>query len=161
MAYDVLIKNGTLVAKSTFAATCLFLAGCNHTGTSLPLNPMNDAESIVVIVRNGGDCHYSPLPCSFEITLDGKEVATVADKTFTRFSVPKGSHQMDLRWPPLSTCTTEKPGTGCSRVASTLAVELHGSETRYFLISGRRLFMEIPASEFETNLRRIAGEGKN
>jgi len=141
-------------------------AGCTiSTSTSLKLNPPNDAEAIVVFIRNAGGCRYGNafIPCAYELWLDGRRIANIADTEYVKFSVPKGSHDFTINWPPFSTYRNG------SRVVLSGTIELRGGETHYFLLlwdikgspgpmAGGMHLKELPAAEGERELKELSSK---
>ena len=100
----------------------LLLVGCaSTTTTSVPLNPENDKEAVVYIIRE----RVAPYLLALEVQVDGKQAASLANKSFCAFSLPAGERRLFLQWPAGSL----QPDT------FEVKLDLRGRETRYFLVA--------------------------
>ena len=109
--------------RAFFVAFLLFLiVGCaSTTTTSIPLNPENDKEAAVYIIRE----RVAPTALGLEVHVDGKQAATLANQSFCAFSLSAGEHGLFFQWPAGSL----QPDTFETKL------NLRGRETRYFLVA--------------------------
>ena len=105
-----------------FAVVLLpWLASCASTSTTqLPLNPANESEATIHILRE----RVSPFLYGLEVLVDGKKAAVLANASQVAFSVPTGEHRLLLQWP---SGTLEKD-------TLEAVMTLKGRETHYFLV---------------------------
>jgi len=138
-----------------------WLAGCASTAYR-PLNPPNEQEAIVLIIRQRAE----PTAWNLDVTVDGERAAAVSNNSHVKFSVPAGKRTIQFGWPKLA-----------AKVNLERVLEFKGGETRYFLVSGTtRLtgaspvhqgmmlaftetlqFVELSPSHGEQLLREMAG----
>lgn len=160
-----MVKTAAIIAAVSFMSACSF-----STSTQLPLNPVNDREAIITVIRQGGECIYQYVGrCAFELRLDGQTAAFIANNSYVQFSASAGERVVTLNYPLLSTMSNYHERHDASKYASSRTITeqpmiLKGGETRYLLIAGlmpsRReglaYMRELYRREAEELLRRMA-----
>jgi hypothetical protein len=97
-----------------------WLAGCGST-TYRPLNPPNNQEAIVVIIRQRAE----PTAWNLYVAATFSPSTSLPNNSHARFSLPAGRHTIRFFWPRLA-----------AGVNLEKALEFKGTETRYLLVSG-------------------------
>jgi hypothetical protein len=100
---------------------CLLLSSCVSSTTYFPQHSQNPSEATVYIIRQ----HAHPGTCAIDVFVDSRLAATVADHSFSKFSVPAGQRRFTFRWPPI-----------CTKEPVSANIDIKGGQTRYFVVSG-------------------------
>ena len=96
------------------------LSGC-ASSTYFAQHSPNVNEATVYIIRE----HAEPIAWNMNILIDKQKAASVANRSFVKFSVPAGDHNVAFDWPILASSLTVRA-----------KIPFKGGETRYFVISG-------------------------
>ncbi|WP_375773178.1 DUF2846 domain-containing protein [Archangium gephyra] len=101
---------------------CVLVSGC-ATSTYFKQNPPNEKEALVYFIRKRAE----PTAWQIYVFVDGQQAASLANASYTRFSVPAGRRSIRLEWASFMAGGADIKNTD---------FDFRGNDSRYFLIEG-------------------------
>ena len=133
----------------------VLLSGC-ASSTYFAQHSPNTRETTVYVVRE----HAEPIAWNINILVDGKKAASLANKSFVKFSASAGRHHWAFDWPLLAASPSVRAD-----------IDLRGGQSHYLVVTGEArvtgvyLFVfvttqslhvfEVPQADGEKMIQRI------